>query len=270
MLTEAYMQRAFLAAILLAPLASLLGVFVTARRMAFFSDTIAHAALAGMALGVWLGLANPTFPIIVVSLFVAGSILWLKERTDLLTDTIMALVLSGAVAVAMTILSLHRTNVGDIHRVLFGDILAVSGQDLLLAAGLFLAVGFVVFWRLNALALITAHEDLAHVCGIRVRRLNHAFVLLLTLTVTLSIRLLGIILVTSLVVIPAASARNVSRNLRQQLLFSMGLGWLGALAGLGLAYRLDLPCGPSIVLTCIALFLVTLAAGRLRQEGPTL
>src|SRR3954470_17358460 len=91
MLTEPFMQRAFLAALFLAPLCSLLGVFVTARRMAFFSDTVSHAALAGVALGFWLVFANPTLPLILVSSLIAIAVYWLKENTELLTDTIMAL-----------------------------------------------------------------------------------------------------------------------------------------------------------------------------------
>src|SRR5881409_2166197 len=98
MFTEPWMQRALLAAMFLAPLCALLGVFVTARRMSFFSDTISHAGLAGAAVGSWLGLLDPTLPLIAVGLGVAAAILWLKEKTELLTDTIMALLLSGSVA----------------------------------------------------------------------------------------------------------------------------------------------------------------------------
>src|SRR6187200_2827800 len=101
MFTEPFMQRALLAALFLGPLCALLGVFVIARRMAFFSDTISHAALTGVALGFWFGMADPTLPLIAFSLLIAGGIIWLRERTELLTDTIMALLLSGSVAVGM-------------------------------------------------------------------------------------------------------------------------------------------------------------------------
>ena len=96
MLNEPFMQRALLAALFLGPLCALLGVFVTARRMAFFSDTISHGALTGVALGFLLGMADPTLPLIAFSLLIAGGIIWLRERTELLTDTIMALLLSAA------------------------------------------------------------------------------------------------------------------------------------------------------------------------------
>jgi ABC-type Mn2+/Zn2+ transport system permease subunit len=268
MLSEPFMQRALLAALFLGPLCALLGVFVTARRMAFFSDTISHGALTGVALGFWLGMPDPTFPLIVFSLLIAGAVVWLRERTDLVTDTIMALLLSGSVAVGMIILSLLRRRPGDIHRFLFGDILAIGPQEVWLAAALFAIVGTGIFLRLNELSLITVQEEMAHVCGVPVRGLNFVFVIVLTLTVAVTIRLLGIILVTSLIVIPPATARSLSGNLRQQILFSLVIGLVGALGGTLLSYVLDVPCGPMIVVTCIVLFVISLGARALKRNSP--
>jgi zinc transport system permease protein len=268
MFTESWMQRALLVALFLAPLCALLGVFVTARRMSFFSDTIAHAGLAGVAVGAWLGLVDPTFPVILVGLAVASAIFYLKEKTELLTDTIMALLLSGSVAFGIIVLSLLRSRPGDIHAFLFGDILAVGPREVWQAAALFGIVGASVFLRLSELSLITAHEEMAQVCGVPVRRLNYLFVLVLTLTVALTIRLLGIVLVTSLLVIPPAAARNLSHSLRQQILYSVGLGLTGGLGGAMLSYVLNVPCGPAIALTCVALFCLSLAALAARQRFP--
>jgi len=268
MFTEAFMLRAFLVALCLAPLCALLGVFVTARRMSFFSDTISHAALAGVALGFWLGLANPTLPLVAVSLLVAAAIFWLRENTELLTDTIMALLLAGSVAVGITILSLLKSRPSDIQGYLFGDILAIGWTDVWLAAGLFGVIGTLIFVRLNELSLITAQEEIAHVCGVPVRRLNYLFVIVLTFTVAITIRLLGIVLVTSLLVIPPAAARSLSRNLRQQILFSLAFGLAGGMGGIVLSYQLDVPAGPAIVLTSIALFLMSLGANRLTRSRP--
>ena len=268
MFTEAYMQRALIVALLLGPLCGLIGVFVTARRMAFFSDTISHAALAGIAVGFWLGFSDPTLPMTLVSLGVAVLMLWLKERTELLTDTIMALLLSGSVAFGIVVMSLLKGFRGELDRYLFGDILSVGPMDVGLAGIVTVAVGGWVLWNLNALALITAHEDLAHVSGIPVRALNYAFVLILTVVVALSIRLLGIILVTSLLVIPPAAARNLARNLRQELVGAVAAGAVGGFGGVAASFLFNLPCGPSIVLVCVALFLVTLATHRLRRTSP--
>ena len=205
MFTEAFMQRALLMALLSGPLCGLLGVFVTARRLAFFSDTISHGALAGIALGFWWGLADPTLPMIGFSLLVAVAIMWLREHTELLTDTILALLLSGSVSVGLILLSLLRGYRGEIHRYLFGDILAVGPGEVWGAAVLLLLVGSALFAKLSQLTLLAAHEEMAQVCGVPVRRLNYAFVLGLTVSVAMSIRLLGIILVTSLLVIPPAA-----------------------------------------------------------------
>src|ERR1043165_8129290 len=126
MFTEAYMLRALAAAALLAPACALLGVFVTARKMSFFSDTIAHGALAGVALGVWAGMTDLTLPMILFSLLVAAALIWIKENTELMTDTIMALLLSGSVALGIIVLRLLRGSPAQIHSYLFGDILAIS------------------------------------------------------------------------------------------------------------------------------------------------
>ena len=259
------MQRALLAALFLGPLCAFMGVFVTARRMAFFSDTISHAALTGVALGFWFGLSDPTWPMVFVSLLVAFAIMWLRENTDLLTDTIMALLLSSSVAVGVIILSLLKEFRGELHSYLFGEILAIGPQEVWMSAALLVVVGTALFWQLTSFTLLTAQEDMAQVCGVPVRRFNYLFVLVLTLAVALTIRLLGIILVTALIVIPPAAARSVSRNLRQQIVFSIIFGLIGSVGGTVLSYQLDVPCGPSIVLTCVILFIASLIVGRSRR-----
>jgi ABC-type Mn2+/Zn2+ transport system permease subunit len=266
MFTELYMLRAIAAAAFLAPTCALLGVFVTARRMSFFSDTIAHGALAGVALGVWFGMTDLTLPMILFSLLVAAAILWIKENTELMTDTIMALLLSGSVAFGMIVLKLLGGSIARIHAYLFGDILAVGTHDVVLAGLLFAAVFLGIFWKLSQLTLLSAHEEMAYVCGISVKALNYLFILGLTITVAMSIRLLGIILVTALLVVPPAAARNLSRNLRQQIIYSLILGLLAGLIGIVASFQFDVPCGPAIVLSAIALFIVTLALGKLTSR----
>src|SRR5437868_2040889 len=167
MFTEAFMQRALLAALFLAPLCALLGVFVAARRMAFFSDTISHAGLTGVALGVWFGIADPTLPLLAVSLGVAAAIFWLKENTSLVTDSIMALLLSASVAVGVIILNMLRTRPGDLNGFLFGEILTLGWLDVWEAGVLCGVVAPVVFLKLSELSLVTAHEEIARVCGVR-------------------------------------------------------------------------------------------------------
>lgn len=259
MFTEAFMIRAFLAALFLCPLCALMGVFVTARRMSFFSETIAHGALTGVAIGIWLGLSKMTLPIIGFGLLVAVAIIWLKENTELMTDTIMALLLAGSISLGIFVLSqMPGGYVSQVHGILFGDILAVGDQDVVMSGILFTVIAACIFRYLNVLTLMSAHEDLAHVCGVNVRRANYLFVLALTITVAVTIQLLGIMLVTSLVVIPPAAARNVSCNLRQQIVYSLLIGVVGGLGGIALSYQFNAPCGATIAMACIALFLLTL------------
>lgn len=257
MFSEAFMQRALVMALLMGPFCALMGVFVTARKLSFFSETLAHSSLTGVALGFWWGLSDPTLTQILFSLVIAFGVIWLKENTKLLTDTIMAVLLSGSVAVGVVILSLLKSYRGELHRYLFGDILATGPAQVWFAA-LIAGLGscFLLF-KMRSLILLTLNAGLAQVSGVRVKVLNYLFLLLLTFTVALSVRLLGIILVTALLIIPAAAARNVTTNLRRHIVVSVLMGLISGAFGVMGAYYFDLPCGPLIVLTAIALFILS-------------
>lgn len=260
-----FMQRAIITALLLSPICALMGVFVIARKMSFFSDTIGHSALAGVAVGLLIGLKEPLTTLLITSLAVAIIVFWLREKTELLTDTIMALMFSGMIAVAIIIFSFLKGYKGDLHRYLFGDILAVGNIDTIASALLFVLMSFIIFKNLNQFTLVTTNEELAFACGVNVGKANYLFVITLTLTVALSIRLLGIMLVTSLLVVPAAAARNVSVTLRQQLIFSILFGLFSALAGTLSSYYLNLPSGPCITLACILVFILTLIWKKVKE-----
>lgn len=262
------MLRALLGAAVLTPLCALLGVYVTARRMAFFSDTVAHASLAGVALSFLIGLSSPTPGMLGVSLLVAAIIIWLRERSGLSNDTIMALLLTGSVALGTAMLSRVRGYRGELHRTLFGDIIAVDTTEIAIAFALLLAVVLLSNWALSPLSLISVNEDLAHVSGIPVRWFNYGFVLILTLTVTVTIRLVGILLVGALLVIPAATARQVSCNLRQEIWLAIGCGAVAGIGGVLVSHRFDIPCGPAIVLLALTQFCLALAWNQLRRRRP--
>lgn len=266
-LAEPFMQRALLVALALGPICGFLGVFVTARRMAFFSDTISHAALTGVAAGFLAGFEEPTIPVLLYCSLVAVAMLWLRERTQLLNDTIMAVLLSSSVAGGVVLLSLQRNRWAELDKFLLGDILSVNWMDVGVAWGVAFFVAGVLLWKLTPLVLLTTHEDLAHVGGIRVRAMNYGFVILLTVAVSLSIRALGILLVTSLIVLPPAIARSLSHNLRQHIMLSFIVGVVGAGGGVLSSYPLNLPTGPTITLTLSLLFVLSLVVRRLRREA---
>ena len=266
MFTEPFMQRAFFGSAIPGP-----SLFTVGRVCYGAPDGVLQRYCLACGIGrhrtrVLAGFVNPTLPLILVSSLIAVAVYWLKENTQLLTDTIMALLLSGSVAAGIIMLNMLKGYQGEIQRYLFGNILAIGWLEVRLAALLFVAVSVGYFAYLNGLSLITLEQELAHVCGIPVRRLNYAFVIILTLTVTVTIRLLGIILVTSLLVIPAAAARSLSRNLRQQIVLSVVFGLVGSIGGIALSYHLDVPSGPVIVLTCIAIFAVSVVLGKVRQK----
>jgi ABC-type Mn2+/Zn2+ transport system permease subunit len=256
-LNYSFMQRALATAVLLSPVCALFGVFVTARRMSFFSDTVGHGALAGVALGFLIGIQNQIIPLFAISVAIAWLIFIIKEKTELVADTIMAILLSGLVALAILIFSYLKGFRGELHRYLFGDILSVGKTDVILSAIILLIVGAVFFRYLSAFSLITINEELAHASGIKTRFIDFVFITALAVIVALSIRLLGIILVTSWLVIPAASARNVANNLRQQIIYSAVFGVASGIVGTIASYYIDCPSGPCISLTCIAIFVVT-------------
>lgn len=264
---EPFMQRALLMALALGPACGLLGVFVTARRMSFFSDTIAHSALTGVAAGFLAGFEDPTLPVLLFCVMVAVTMLWLRERTRLLNDTIMAVLLSLSVAMGVILLSLQRNRWAELDKYLLGDVLSVGWSDVAWAAVAAVAVAVVVLASLNPLALLSAHEDLAHVSGARVRLLNYGFVILLTLAVSLSIRALGILLVTSMVVLPPATARMLVHSLRAHVLLTVAFGLMGAVGGVLLSYPLNLPTGPTVTMTFGALFAASLLVARLRSPA---
>jgi ABC-type Mn2+/Zn2+ transport system permease subunit len=264
-LAEPFMQRALLVALALGPICGFLGVFVTARRMAFFSDTISHAALTGVAAGFLAGFDEPTVPVLLYCSLVAVAMLWLKERTQLLNDTIMAVLLSTSVAGGVVLLSLQRNRWAELDKFLLGDILSVGWADVGIAWVVALLVAGILLLRLTPLVLLTTHEDLAHVGGVNVRALNYGFVILLTVAVSLTIRVLGILLVTSLIVLPPAIARSLSRNLRQHIILSFLIGILGAGGGVVLSYPLNLPTGPTVTLTLGLLFVLSLLLRRMPQ-----
>ena len=266
-LSEPFMQRALLMALALGPACGLLGVFVTARRMSFFSDTIAHSALTGVAAGFLAGFDDPTLPVLVFCATVAVSMLWLRERTRLLNDTIMAVLLSVSVAMGVILLSLQRNRWAELDKYLLGDVLSVGWADVGWAVGAAIVVASAVVAWLNPLALLSAHEDLAHVSGARVRLLNYGFVILLTFAVSLSIRALGILLVTSMVVLPPATARMLVHSLRAHVVLTVAVGLAGAVGGVLLSYPLNLPTGPTVTMTFGALFAMSLAVARIRSPA---
>ncbi len=256
-----FMQRALAAGLMMGILCPLLGVFVVIRRMSFFGDAIAHSAFTGIALGLLIGV-DPSLAAVGFAVVVALGMGFLQARSRIPSDTIIGVFFSGAAALGILIIGLlqgYRTN---LFGYLFGDILTIGWRELGMVAILLAGVGAVVLSIRRPLLQVALNRDLAAVQGVNVPAMEYALMVLLAVTVAVSIKLIGIILVTALLIIPAAAARNVSRSIRQMFSFAVLFGAMSAIIGLFGSYALNTASGPTIVMASIAIFAASLIGSR--------
>jgi zinc transport system permease protein len=260
------LERALLIAVIAGPVMALLGTFITLRGMAFFSDAISHAALTGVGLGVALRLTNDVygtgmqFVLIVFCCLVGLMMAWLFERTSLRADTVIAFSYSGAVALGVILIS-QLKGYQSLEGVLFGEILFASETDVWTIFGLSVLVLVFLLLNLRALLLCVVQEDLARIAGVNIRRLNYLFVLLIALVIALLLQQLGALLISGLIVIPAAASRMISTSFRQMLVMAAVFGVFAGVIGITASAQFDLPTGPTIVLANVALLVAAMVLG---------
>lgn len=257
-----FMQRAIAAGVLMGLLCGLLGSFVTLRQLSFFSHAVGHAALLGIVMGVLLQV-NPTWMLLPFTLLFGLAVLYLIDHTDLWSDSVLNIVLSGALATGVILSSFIQSYRGNLMGVLFGDILAVDSLDLTLTGGLLLVSAIVLLGTLRQQILLTLNQAMAKVQGVAVQFHRYLFVVLLSLTVAVSIKAIGILLVNAFLVIPAATAKLMSQQFVPYMGLSAAIGAVSSLVGLTLSAAFNLPSGPSIVLAQFVGFLLVLIASRL-------
>ena len=257
-----FLLHALLAGLALALVAGPLGSFVVWRRMAYFGETLSHAALLGLSLGLWLHI-SPTLAVIGGCLLLALALLALQGRQPLAADTLLGILAPTTLALGLVTMSLLEIRV-DLLAYLFGDLLAISRDDLywVLGGSALVAIALVPLWR--PLLAITVHEELARVEGLPVTGLRLALMLLIALVIALAMKIVGVLLITSLLIIPAAAAQRHARTPEQMALGASLLGALAVGAGLAMSWYEDTPAGPSIVVSAAALFLLSLAVPRRR------
>lgn len=261
-----FMQRAIVAGVLIGLLCGLLGSFVALRQLSFFSHAVGHAALVGIALGVLLQL-DPTWMLLPFTLVFGVAVLYLIDHTDLWSDSVLNIVLSGSLAIGVILTSFIKGYRGNLTSVLFGDILAVNTTDLVLAAVLLVGSAAVLLTTLRQQILLTLNPAVAKVQGVAVQFHRYLFVVLLSLTVAVSIKAVGILLVNAFLVIPAASAKVLSQQFTPYLILSAVLGALSSIAGMVLSGAMRFPSGPSIVLVQFVLFLLIVLLVKLSGGG---
>ncbi|MCL6434643.1 MAG: metal ABC transporter permease [Leptolyngbyaceae cyanobacterium HOT.MB2.61] len=260
------MQRAISAGILMGLLCGLLGSFVTLRQLSFFSHAVGHAALVGIAMGVLLNL-EPTWMLLPFTLLFGLVVLYLIDHTDLWSDSILNIVLSGALAIGVILTSFIHSYRGNLMGILFGDILAVNWTDLALTLLLLLTSGIILFSTLRQQILLTLNQAVAKVQGVSVEFHRYLFVVLLSLTVAVSIKAVGILLVNAFLVIPAATSKLLSQQFYPYLAISMLLGALSSVVGMGVSGVFNFPSGPSIVLVQFVLFLLVVVWVKIKPSS---
>ena len=252
-----FMKNALLAVLLLTPLLALLGTMAVNRRMAFFSDALGHSALAGVGLGMLLGVQNELVSMIVFGVAWAVMISRINRTGGESADTIISVFSSTGIAVGLLILS-RNGSFSKYSTLLAGDVLSVQPGDLfwlLLALPLGVGAWAVLY---NRLLLTAVNPALAQSRGIRTKWVEYAFVSLVAVAVMLSIRWVGVLLINALLILPAAAARNISRTAAQHALFSVLIGLFSGVAGLVAAYYLDTGVGAAVVLCAALCYAVTL------------
>lgn len=264
-MTEPFLLRALIASLGVAVVAAPLGCFVVWRRMAYFGDSLAHTALLGVALGLLLGI-DPTLGILAAALALAILLVLLQRQQTLATDTVLGLLAHSGLALGVVALSFLPGVRVDLMSYLFGDILAVSWTDLIgiLAGGAVALAGLAAIWR--GLLSLTVHEELARAEGVPAFRLRLIFVLLLAVVVALGMKVVGVLLITSMLIIPAATVRRFSRTPERMAVLAALAAATASVLGLAASLFWDTPAGPSIVVAEIALFaagLILGGAGRL-------
>lgn len=262
----AFMKNALLALLLIAPLLGLLGTMAVNNRMAYFSDALGHSALTGIAIGVLLGMENQLICMVAFGILMAVVISRVKAAGSSSTDTVISVFSSLAMALGLVILS-RGGGFARYSSYLVGDILAITPADLGLLALTLGAV--VVLWIVlfNPLLLTSVNPSLAASRGARVKWVEMAFILAVAVVVMLSIQWVGILMINALLILPAASARNVARSARQYTLLSLAFSLFSGLLGLILSYLWDVSAGPMIVLILGGIFAVTyLAKARSRSS----
>ncbi len=261
-MTEDFFLRALAAGLGVALIAAPLGCFVVWRRMAYFGATLAHSALLGIALGILLGV-DPTLGIAASSIAVALVVVAFERQRLIGRDTLLGILAHSGLAIGLVALSFIEGLRVDLMAFLFGDVLAVSARDLawIYGGGLAVLGLLALIWR--PLLALTLQEELARAEGVRVVPVQLAFMLSLAVTIAIAMKVVGILLIVSLLIIPAAAARPFARTPEQMALGAACIGALSATGGLLASLTWDTPAGPSIVVVATLLFALGLAVGAL-------
>lgn len=256
-----FLLHALLAGLGLALIAGPLGSFVVWRRMAYFGDTLAHSALLGVALGMLLDI-NPALAVTAGCVLLAILLVAMQQRPWLASDTLLGILAHSTLSLGLVVLALTDNVRVDLMAYLFGDLLAISADELYWMLGGLLLTLLLLLWLWRPLLSITVHEELARVEGLPVTAVRLALMLLIAIVIAVAMKIVGVLLITSLLIIPAAAAQRHARSPEQMALGASLLGCLAVLGGLAASWYLDTPAGPSVVVSAASLFVLATALPR--------
>jgi zinc transport system permease protein len=251
-----FIIRAAIGLALLTPVCGAMGIMVVNYRMAFFSDTISHSAFTGVAIGLLIGI-NPWLSLVIFGVFIGLGIVRVKRHSELSTDTIIGVFFSTVIAIGIAVISVRRGLNRDLQSYLFGDILTINESELTAMIVLFLIAAVYIWTTYNRLLFIGLHEDLAFSKGLKTILYEYSFASLLAIVVTFSIRAVGLLLVTAMLILPAASARNIARSSGAFFWWSIVFAFLSGLFGLIGSLLWNIATGASVILIASVFFLIT-------------
>lgn len=260
-----FMKNALIGILLVSPLLGILGTMTVNNKMSFFSDALGHSALTGIAIGVLFGINNPIGTMIAFSLLMTLAIIKVKSANTASTDTIIGVFSSSAVALGIVILS-SRGGFNKYATYLIGDLLSIRPIDLLILAIVFAIIIVLWFVVFNPLLLVSLNPSLARSRGINVQLYEYIFTFTLAIVVTISIQWVGILIISSMLVLPAAAARNIAKNMRQYHAFSILIGLCSGILGLVISYFAGTATGATIVLVSSIFYGLTLLGHRFMMK----
>lgn len=246
-----------LAGLCLSCLTGPLGTFVVWRRMSYFGDTLSHAALLGVAFGFLFDI-NLFYAIVLVTLILAIGLLWLESQKQLPVDTLLGILAHSALSLGLVVMSLMNSIRIDLMGYLFGDLLSITMFDVYQILICVVIIGILLIWRWNQFLFITVSEELAFSHGINVPLTKFMLTILLALTIGIAMKFVGALIITALLIIPAATAKYYAKNPESMAFFAILIGMLSILGGILFSLIYDTPTGPSVVLSNTCLFFISL------------
>lgn len=256
-----FMKNVVLAVIIITPLFALLGTMIVTRKMAFFSDALGHSALTGIAVGIVCGIDDTDVSMVIFAIVFALLLNYISGKMKSSTDTIISVFASGSTAVGLAILS-KGGNFSKYSSLLVGDILSITTKEIIYLAVIFVITFIFWIFAFNYLEAVGINRTLAKSKGIKVALVENVFAVLVACIVMLSIKWVGLLLINALLILPAASARNISVNLREYHLFAVVFSVFSGFVGLFVSYFTNVATGPMIVIVASVIYFVTFLYGR--------